>query len=178
MMHGHAMVLRVIVTEVLHIDALGLPLAVHQVLTKKSGLVLVTGQTVGKSTSLAAMIDKINRERNENIITVEDPIESASEQEVDHYQQGGDMRTFASALKGALRQDPDIIPMGELRDHETVSTARRRRKPATRYSARFTRTARRKQSTGSLTCFQPRAGPGTLAAVAVASSRHDAAASR
>ena len=73
MMHGYAMVLRVIVTEVPHIDAPGLPPAVHQVLTKKSGLVLVTGQTgSGKSTSLAAMIDKINRERNENIITVED----------------------------------------------------------------------------------------------------------
>ena len=75
MLQGYAMVLRVIVAEVPHIDMLGLPRAVHDVLTEKSGLVLVTGQTgSGKSTSLAAMVDKINRERNENIITVEDPV--------------------------------------------------------------------------------------------------------
>jgi twitching motility protein PilT len=127
MMHGFAMVLRVIVTEVPHIDALGLPPAVHQVLTKKAGLVLVTGQTgSGKSTSLAAMIDKINRERNENIITVEDPIEFVHQSKqsiITQREVGRDTRTFASALKGALRQDPDIILMGELRDYETVSMA-------------------------------------------------------
>jgi len=127
MMHGYAMVLRVIVTEVPHIDALGLPPAVHQVLTKKSGLVLVTGQTgSGKSTSLAAMVDKINRERNENIITVEDPIEFVHESKTSIITQrevGRDTNSFASALKGALRQDPDIILMGELRDYETVSMA-------------------------------------------------------
>ena len=119
--------LRVIVTDVPHIDALGLPPAVHQVLTRKSGLVLVTGQTgSGKSTSLAAMVDKINRERAENIITVEDPIEFVHESKksiITQREVGRDTKTFASALKGALRQDPDIILMGELRDYETVSMA-------------------------------------------------------
>ena len=126
MMHGFALVLRVIVTDVPHIDALGLPPAVHQVLTRKSGLVLVTGQTgSGKSTSLAAMVDKINRERAENIITVEDPIEFVHESKsiITQREVGRDTKTFASALKGALRQDPDIILMGELRDYETVSMA-------------------------------------------------------
>ena len=154
MMHGYAMVLRVIVTDVPHIDALGLPPAVHQVLTKKSGLVLVTGQTgSGKSTSLAAMIDKINRERNENIITVEDPIEFVHQSKksiITQREVGRDTRTFASALKGALRQDPDIILMGELRDYETVSTALTAARRATSL-ARFCRTARWKPSTGSST---------------------------
>ena len=126
-MHGYAMVLRVIVTEVPHIDMLGLPPAVHEVLTEKSGLVLVTGQTgSGKSTSLAAMIDKINRERNENIITVEDPVEFVHQSKrsiITQREVGRDTKSFGAALKGALRQDPDIILMGELRDYETVSMA-------------------------------------------------------
>lgn len=124
---GPGLVLRVIVSEVPNIDMLGLPSAVHQSLELRNGLVLVTGATgSGKSTSLAAMIDKINRTRSENIITVEDPIEFThkniksiiSQREV-----GKDTDTFASALKGALRQDPDIILMGELRDYETISMA-------------------------------------------------------
>ena len=127
MMHGYAMVLRVIITEVPHIDMLGLPPAVHDSLTLKSGLILVTGQTgSGKSTSLAAMIDKINRERNENIITVEDPIEFVHKSQMSIITQrevGRDTKSFAAALKSALRQDPDIILMGELRDYETVSMA-------------------------------------------------------
>lgn len=126
-MHGYAMVLRVIVTEVPHIDMLGLPPAVHEVLTQKSGLVLVTGQTgSGKSTSLAAMVDKINRERNENIITVEDPVEFVHQSKksiITQREVGRDTMSFGAALKGALRQDPDIILMGELRDYETVSMA-------------------------------------------------------
>ncbi|MGC6471431.1 MAG: type IV pilus twitching motility protein PilT [Parvibaculales bacterium] len=126
-MRGWAMVLRTIVTEVPNIDQLGLPPAVHNILSKKAGLVLVTGQTgSGKSTSLASMVDKINRERSENIITIEDPVEFVhkpinsiiSQREV-----GRDTKSFASALKGALRQDPDIILLGELRDYETVSMA-------------------------------------------------------
>ena len=110
------MVLRVIVSEVPHIDMLGLPRAVHEVLTEKSGLVLVTGQTgSGKSTSLAAMIDKINRERNENIITVEDPVEFVHQSKksiITQREVGPHTKTFGAALKGALRQDPDIILMG------------------------------------------------------------------
>lgn len=127
MLQGYAMVLRVIITDVPHIDHLGLPPAVHDVLTKKSGLVLVTGQTgSGKSTSLAAMVDKINRERNENIITVEDPVEFVHHSKksiITQREVGRDTVSFGSAIKGALRQDPDIILMGELRDYETVSMA-------------------------------------------------------
>ena len=127
MLQGYAMVLRVIITDVPHIDMLGLPSAVHDVLTKKSGLVLVTGQTgSGKSTSLTAMIDKINRERNENIITVEDPVEFVHHSKksiITQREVGRDTVSFGTAIKGALRQDPDIILMGELRDYETVSMA-------------------------------------------------------
>jgi twitching motility protein PilT len=124
---GPGLVLRVIVSEAPNIEMLGLPTAVHQSLELRDGLVLVTGATgSGKSTSLAAMIDKINRTRSENIITVEDPIEFThkniksiiSQREV-----GKDTDSFASAIKGALRQDPDIILMGELRDYETISMA-------------------------------------------------------
>lgn len=127
MMQGYAIVLRVIITEVPHIDMLGLPPAVHEVLTHKSGLVLVTGQTgSGKSTSLAAMVDKINRERNENIITIEDPVEFVHKSKksiITQREVGRDTVSFGAAIKGALRQDPDIILMGELRDYETVSMA-------------------------------------------------------
>ncbi|ADE40769.1 type IV pilus twitching motility protein PilT [Candidatus Puniceispirillum marinum] len=127
MLQGYAMVLRVIITDVPHIDQLGLPPAVHDVLTKKSGLVLVTGQTgSGKSTSLAAMVDKINRERNENIITIEDPVEFVHHSKksiITQREVGRDTVSFGTAIKGALRQDPDIILMGELRDYETVSMA-------------------------------------------------------
>jgi twitching motility protein PilT len=104
-----------------------LPPAVHDVLTEKAGLVLVTGQTgSGKSTSLAAMVDKINRERGENIITIEDPIEFVHKNKnsiITQREVGRDTNSFATALKGALRQDPDIILLGELRDYETVSMA-------------------------------------------------------
>lgn len=124
---GTGLVLRVIVSEVPNIDMLGLPPAVHQALELRDGLVLVTGATgSGKSTSLAAMIDKINRTRAENIITVEDPIEFTHENQkslIVQREVGKDTDTFASALKGALRQDPDVILMGELRDYETISMA-------------------------------------------------------
>jgi len=124
---GTGLVLRVIVSEIPNIDMLGLPPAVHQTLELRDGLVLVTGATgSGKSTSLAAMIDKINRTRAENIITVEDPIEFTHKNIkslIVQREVGKDTDTFASALKGALRQDPDIILMGELRDYETISMA-------------------------------------------------------
>ena len=124
---GTGLVLRVIVSEVPNIDMLGLPPAVHQALELRDGLVLVTGATgSGKSTSLAAMIDKINRTRSENIITVEDPIEFTHQNQkslIVQREVGKDTDTFASALKGALRQDPDVILMGELRDYETISMA-------------------------------------------------------
>jgi twitching motility protein PilT len=126
-MKGLAIVLRVIVAEIPNIEQLGLPPAAHNVLNLTEGLVLVTGATgSGKSTSLAAMIDKINRTRSEVIITVEDPIEyvhSPIKSVISQREVGKDTDTFASALKGALRQDPDVILMGELRDYETVSMA-------------------------------------------------------
>ena len=126
-MKGSALVLRVIVTEIPNIESLGLPQAAHDVLNLKDGLVLVTGATgSGKSTSLAAMIDKINRTRADNIITVEDPIEYVQKpikSVIAQREVGKDTQSFASALKGALRQDPDVILMGELRDYETVSMA-------------------------------------------------------
>ena len=96
-------------------------------LSKKAGLVLVTGQTgSGKSTSLAAMIDKINRERAEHIITIEDPVEFVHPDKksiVSQREVGAHTDTFAAAIKGALREDPDIILMGEMRDLETISMA-------------------------------------------------------
>jgi twitching motility protein PilT len=126
-MRGLSLILRVIITVIPAIDQLGLPPAVHDILTAKDGLVLVTGATgSGKSTSLAAMIDKINRVRNETIITIEDPIEFVHHSQkslVSQREVGRDTASFARALKGALRQDPDIILLGELRDYETVSMA-------------------------------------------------------
>jgi len=124
---GPSLVFRIILSDIPDIDVLGLPHAVHEILHQKSGLVLVTGQTgSGKSTSLAAMIDKINRERAENIITVEDPIEFVHPDKksiVSQREVGPHTNSFASALKGALREDPDIILVGEMRDLETISLA-------------------------------------------------------
>lgn len=124
---GPAMVMRLIVSEIPDIEKLGLPEAVHSVLTKKAGLVLVTGQTgSGKSTSLAAMIDKINRVRNEHIITVEDPVEFVHQDKqsiISQREVGAHTDSFAAAIKGALREDPDIILMGEMRDLETIGMA-------------------------------------------------------
>ncbi len=126
-LHGWALILRTIVSEIPDIDQLGLPPAVHEVLKAKQGLVLVTGQTgSGKSTSLAAMINKINRERATHIITIEDPVEfvhAGIKSIISQREIGRDTMSFSSALKGALREDPDIILLGEMRDYETISLA-------------------------------------------------------
>ena len=125
--YGPSMVLRKIVTEVPEMSKLGLPDAAHEAIKNKTGLILVTGQTgSGKSTSLAAMIGEINATRNENIITIEDPIEfvhHANQSIISQREVGKDTASFAKALKSALRQDPDIILVGEMRDYETVSLA-------------------------------------------------------
>jgi twitching motility protein PilT len=109
------------------IDSLGLPPAVHDFTRKPRGFVLVTGPTgSGKSTSLAAMIDEINATREEHIMTIEDPIEFLHSHKkclVNQRELGSDAQSFAHALKAALRQDPDVILVGEMRDLETISTA-------------------------------------------------------
>jgi twitching motility protein PilT len=118
---------RLIPTEIPPLSVLGLPPIVHELVKKPRGLVLVTGPTgSGKSTSLAAMIDVINASRHEHIMTVEDPIEFLHSHKnclVNQRELGSDALSFAASLKAALRQDPDVILVGEMRDLETISTA-------------------------------------------------------
>jgi twitching motility protein PilT len=118
---------RLIPTDLTSIDALGLPPVVHELTRKPRGIVLVTGPTgSGKSTSLAAMIDEINASRDEHIMTIEDPIEFLHMHKrciVNQRELGTDATSFAAALKSALRQDPDVILVGEMRDLDTISTA-------------------------------------------------------
>jgi twitching motility protein PilT len=118
---------RLIPAKIVSIDDLGLPTAVHDFTRKPRGFVLVTGPTgSGKSTSLAAMIDEINQTREEHIMTVEDPIEflhSHKKCVVNQRELGSDAQSFALAIKAALRQDPDVILVGEMRDLETIQTA-------------------------------------------------------
>ncbi|HET6370130.1 MAG TPA: type IV pilus twitching motility protein PilT [Nitrospiria bacterium] len=121
------MVLRVIPTKILAIQELSLPTVLERLAMEPRGLLLVTGTTgSGKSTALAAMIDHINRNRNCNIITIEDPIEFLHRDRksiVSQREVGADTDSFAMALRSALRQDPDVILLGEMRDFETISTA-------------------------------------------------------
>jgi twitching motility protein PilT len=118
---------RLIPTELKTLEELGIPSSLHVLAEKPRGLVLVTGPTgSGKSTTLAAIIDEINRTRAEHILTVEDPIEFVHKHKrciVNQREIGPDAVSFAEALRGALRQDPDVILVGEMRDLETISTA-------------------------------------------------------
>jgi twitching motility protein PilT len=113
--------------EIEGLDTLGLPLVLEDFTRKPRGFVLVTGPTgSGKSTTLAAMIDLINTEREEHILTIEDPIEFLHRHKgciVNQREVGADAADFSVALKAALRQDPDVILVGEMRDLETISTA-------------------------------------------------------
>jgi twitching motility protein PilT len=122
-----SMVIRQIPFAIKTFDQLGLPGAIAKMAEKPRGLVLVTGPTgSGKSTTLAAMIDKVNRERKGHIITVEDPIEFIHKHQqciINQREIGSDTKSFASALKYALREDPDVILIGELRDLETIAAA-------------------------------------------------------
>jgi twitching motility protein PilT len=118
---------RLIPESILSLDELGLPSVLAEFTRKPRGFVLVTGPTgSGKSTSLASMIDMINEDRSEHILTIEDPIEFLHGHKnciVNQREIGADALDFATALKAALREDPDVILVGEMRDLETISTA-------------------------------------------------------
>src|SRR6202453_399464 len=125
--NGIAAVFRLIPSKVLTADELGLPPVLKKFSCLKKGLVLVTGPTgSGKSTTLAAMVDYANLHRKDHIITVEDPIEFVHRSQqclVNHREVGVHTKSFASALRGALREDPDIVMVGEMRDLETIELA-------------------------------------------------------
>lgn len=125
--NGVGAVFREIPSTILTCEQLGLPQVVRKLASLPRGLVLVTGPTgSGKSTTLAAIIDEANKTRKDHIITVEDPIEfvhKSAKAIVNHREVGLHTQSFASALRGALREDPDIILVGEMRDLETISLA-------------------------------------------------------
>jgi twitching motility protein PilT len=122
-------VFRAIPYEIKAFEDLGLPTVVRELCNRPRGLILVTGPTgSGKSTTLAAMIDKINRERHEHILTIEDPIEFLHNHKnclINQREVNSDTRGFAEALRTALRQDPDVVLVGEMRDLETIESALR-----------------------------------------------------
>jgi twitching motility protein PilT len=124
---GISAVFRLIPSKVLTIDELGLPPVLKKFPMLKKGLILVTGPTgSGKSTTLAAMVDYANLRRQDHIITVEDPIEFVHRSQnclVQHREVGVHTRSFAAALRGALREDPDVLLVGEMRDLETIELA-------------------------------------------------------
>jgi twitching motility protein PilT len=121
------LVLRVIPVKIMTVRELGLPVVLERISNEQRGLILCTGTTgSGKSTTLAAMIDYINAQRCEHIITIEDPIEFLHRDKksiVNQREVEVDTRSFAAALRSALRQDPDVILVGEMRDYETIETA-------------------------------------------------------
>ena len=122
-----ALALRLVGSDIPTPERLGIPESVVDLYTRKRGLILVTGPTgSGKSTTLAALIDKINSNRDAHIITLEDPIEYMHHHKMSMVNQrevGSDTGSFANALRAALREDPDVILVGEMRDLETISTA-------------------------------------------------------
>jgi len=122
-----AAAIRVIPTQIKSLEELGLPPVVSELIKRPRGLILVTGPTgSGKSTTLAAMIDKINTERHDHIITIEDPIEFLHNHKgclINQREVTSDTKTFKAALKYILRQDPDVVLVGEMRDLETIEAA-------------------------------------------------------
>ena len=126
-LNGPAVVLRRVETKIPTMDSLGLPAVLFELIDAHKGLVLVTGPTgSGKSTTLASIIDQINGNRPANIITIEDPVEFIHNDKksiISQREVGKQTESFAKALKGALREDPDVILVGELRDLETIGMA-------------------------------------------------------
>ena len=126
-LNGPAVVLRRVETKIPAMDSLGLPAVLFELIDAHKGLVLVTGPTgSGKSTTLASIIDQINGNRPANIITIEDPVEFIHNDKksiISQREVGKQTESFAKALKGALREDPDVILVGELRDLETIGMA-------------------------------------------------------
>ncbi len=122
-----ALAFRVVATEIPSPEKLGVPTSVVDLYQRKRGLILVTGPTgSGKSTTLAAIIDKVNSNRDAHIITLEDPIEYLHQHKMSMVNQreiGLDTENYANALRAALREDPDVILVGEMRDFETISVA-------------------------------------------------------
>ena len=125
--NGPACVCRRVESKIPSMDQFNLPQALYDIVDFHKGLVLVTGPTgSGKSTTLAAIVNEINRTRTANIITVEDPVEfihTDDQSIVSHREVGKQTESFAAALKAALREDPDVILVGEMRDLETISLA-------------------------------------------------------
>ncbi|MEM7790969.1 MAG: type IV pilus twitching motility protein PilT [Verrucomicrobiota bacterium] len=123
----YGMVLRQIPKDLFSLEDIGLPEKVKELISRPRGLILVTGPTgSGKSTTLASMVDWINQNHDGHIITIEDPIEYYHEHKkciVTQREVGNDITTFAEAIRGALRQDPDVILVGEMRDLETIEAA-------------------------------------------------------
>ncbi len=125
--YGVGAVFREIPSEIMTCDQLGLPKVIARLAHLPKGLVLVTGPTgSGKSTTLAAIVDEANKTRKDHILTIEDPIEFVHKSQkciINHREVGTHTKSFSSALRGALREDPDIIMVGELRDLETIALA-------------------------------------------------------
>lgn len=124
---GIAAAFRIIATDILTMDKLGLPPQIRDIAKYEKGIVLVTGPTgSGKSTTLAAIINEINEHRKGHILTIEDPIEFVHPPKnclVSQREVGPHTHSFSNALRGALREDPDVILVGEMRDYETISLA-------------------------------------------------------
>jgi Tfp pilus assembly ATPase PilU len=150
-----SLVIRVIPVDIRTIEDLALPWAIKELAEEERGIVLVTGTTgSGKSTTLAAMIDHINATMPKHVVTIEDPIEFLHRDKrsaINQREVGQDTGSFTSALRRILRQDPDVILIGEMRDEETVHTALSPRRPATSCSPPSTPWTPRRPSTASST---------------------------
>ena len=125
--NGIGAVFRAIPSRILNCQELGLPPVIRRLASLPNGLVLVTGPTgSGKSTTLAAIVDEVNRTRKDHVITIEDPVEFVHQSDkaiINHREVGRHTRSFSVALRGALREDPDVIMVGEMRDLETMALA-------------------------------------------------------